>query len=262
VVLSSAARRAAKSAVLPLGLFGRRRPGDVVILCYHRVGAGNREIDLPLATFRRHLDRLVERERVVSLDSALSSEDGGGVVLTFDDGFRDFSDHVLPALVGHRLPAVLYLATGFVEGEEEALPGDSLSWSQLEEAVATGLVAVGSHTHRHVRLSKVSETEAQQDLRRSKELIEDRLGVACRHFAYPWGVGINGSDRIVRRLFQTAALHGWKTNRAGRIDPYELGRTPVLRSDGQVFLRAKVAGILDSEGLLYRALGRGPWRKD
>jgi len=261
VILSSAARRAAKAAVLPLGLFGRRRPGDVVILCYHRVGAGSREIDLPLETFHRHLDHLTERNRVVSLDRSLGTRDGGGVVLTFDDGFRDFHDHVLPALVRHRLPAVLYLATGFVDGEQAATPSDSLSWSQLREAVATGLVTVGSHTHGHVRLSKVSEAEAERDLRRSTELIEDRLGVPCRHFAYPWGVGLNGSDRLVRRLFETAALHGWKTNRVGRTDPHELGRVPILRSDGRLFFRAKIAGILNSEGLLYRALGRGPWRQ-
>jgi peptidoglycan/xylan/chitin deacetylase (PgdA/CDA1 family) len=260
VILSSAGRRVAKAAVLPLGVLGRRQPGDVVILVYHRIGAGNREIDLPVAAFRRHLDRLVG-ERVLSLDQALGDGDGGAVVLTFDDGFRDFADHVLPALVQHRLPAVLYLATGFVDGERAAVAGDSLTWSQLREAVATGLVTIGSHTHGHVRLSTVSEAQAEEDLRRSKELIEDRLGVACRHFAYPWGVRINGSDRVIRGLFETAALHGWRTNRAGRIDPYELGRTPILRSDGQVFLRAKVAGMLNSEALLYRALGRGPWRK-
>ena len=258
--LNSVARRAAKAAVLPLGALGRRRAGDVVILVYHRVGAGHREIDLPLAAFHRHLD-LLQGEPMVPLDDALGAE-RGGVVLSFDDGLRDFADHVLPALVRHRLPAVLYLATGLVDGEQAAPPGDSLSWSQLREAVATGLVTVGSHTHGHIRLSKVSTAEAEDDLRRSKELIEDRLGVACRHFAYPWGVGINGGDGVVRRLFSTAALHGWRTNRAGRIDRYGLGRTPVLRSDGQLFFRAKVAGTLNSEALLYRALGRGPWRKD
>jgi peptidoglycan/xylan/chitin deacetylase (PgdA/CDA1 family) len=258
--LGSVGRRVAKAAVLPLGALGRRRPGDVVILVYHRVGAGNREIDLPLRTFSRHLDHLVG-ERVLPLDQAMEADDGGGVVLSFDDGFRDFHDHVLAALVRYRMPATLYLATGFVDGQHAAPASDALTWSQLREAVATGLVTIGSHTHAHVRLSGVSEAEAEEDLRRSKELIEDRLGVACRHFAYPWGVGINGSDRVVRSLFESAALHGWKTNRAGQIHPYELGRTPVLRSDGQVFLRAKVAGLLNSEALLYRALGRGPWRK-
>ena len=72
--------------------------------------------------------------------------------------------------------------------------------------------------------------------------------------------GIPRGDRAARRLFRSAALDAWRTNRAGRIDPYRLGRVPILRSDGRFFFRRKVRGELDSR-LLYRALGRGPWGK-
>ena len=96
-------------------------------------------------------------------------------------------------------------------------------------------------------------------MRRSKDLIEDQIGSACRHFAYPWAVGSPAADRVARRLFDTAALDAWRTNRAGRIDPHRLGRTPILRSDGQLFFRAKVNGLLDGEGVAYRLLRRGPW---
>jgi hypothetical protein len=96
-------------------------------------------------------------------------------------------------------------------------------------------------------------------MRRSKELIEDRLGTACRHFAYPWGVGSPAADVISRQLFETAAIDAWRTNRWGAIDPHRLGRTPVLRSDGTAFFRMKVRGWLDLERVVYRAMGRGPW---
>ena len=45
------------------------------------------------------------------------------------------------------------------------------------------------------------------------------------------------------------------------MDPWRLGRTPVLASDGLTFFRAKVQGRLDGEALAYRLLGRGPWRR-
>jgi hypothetical protein len=95
-------------------------------------------------------------------------------------------------------------------------------------------------------------------MRRSKELIEDRLSVACRHFAYPWGVSSPIADREARRHFESAAV-GWGKNRAGRFSVYRLSRNPVLRSDGRLFFRAKVGGLLDAERFLYVVAGRGPW---
>jgi peptidoglycan/xylan/chitin deacetylase (PgdA/CDA1 family) len=258
--ISSFARRGAKVAVLPAGAWTRRRSGDFVALLYHRIGVGDREIDVPTAAFEAQVASLVERDRILSLDQALSSEAPDGVVLTFDDGFRDFSDTVVPCLARHRAPAVLYLATGLVANGRGATD-ESLTWSQLEEAVSTGLVTVGSHTHDHMDLSRVDEATAEEQMRKSKGLIEDRLQVECRHFAYPWAVASPPADRVARRLFHTAALDAWRTNRRRRLDLHRLGRTPVLRNDRGALFRAKSRGLLDGEALLYRALGRGPWRR-
>jgi peptidoglycan/xylan/chitin deacetylase (PgdA/CDA1 family) len=259
---SSLARKAVKAAVLPGGMMTGRRPGDVVVLLYHKVGGRGGEIDLPAALFERQLAMLAGRDRVLTLDQAVAGDRAGGVVVTVDDGYQDFHETVLPLLVRYQVPAVLYLATGLVAGEG-AGPDDpeALTWSQLEEAVSTGLVTVGSHTHSHVDLSVAPERRCEEELTRSKGLIEDRLGIACQHFAYPWAVGSPIADRLVRRLFASAALHAWRTNRAGAVDPWRLGRTPVLASDGLAFFRAKLQGRLDGEALAYRLLGRGPWRR-
>jgi peptidoglycan/xylan/chitin deacetylase (PgdA/CDA1 family) len=258
----SVIRKASKAAVLPLGVFGRRRKGDVVMLLYHRVGVGDREIDLSVHAFERQLRILKGGGRVLSIDEAFERGSAGGVIITFDDGYRDFYEHALPLLVKYRVPAILYLATGNVANEGTGTIRDnSLSWSQLQEAVGTGLVTCGSHTHSHADLSRASEAMAGEEMRRSKELIEDRLGTECRHFAYPWAVGSDAADRVARRLFDTAALLPWKTNRTGKTDLHRLGRVPILRSDGRLFFRAKVSGMLQTEALVYRALGRGPWSR-
>jgi len=258
--VSRMARKATKAAALPFGLAEPMRRGDVAILLYHRVGAGNREIDLDTPAFERQMAYLGDLAKVRTLDEALASDGSGGVVVTIDDGLRDFHEHVLPVVMRHSIPVVLYLATGLVAGAATARAADALTWSHLGEAVATGLVTIGSHTHNHVDLSKVSEEEAEGEMRRSRGLIEDRLGVPCRHFAYPWAVSSPAAERAARGHFRSAALR-WQTNRRGRIDPFRLGRTPVLRSDEGMFFRAKVDGRLDKEAVAYRLLRRGPWRR-
>lgn len=214
------------------------------------------EIELAPEMFEDQLEDLVATERLLTLDEVLAGDPDGGIVVTFDDGYRDFYDAALPLLVKYHVPATLYLATGLIADRRSA---DALSWSQLRDAVDTGIVTLGSHTHGHTDLSKTDEATAETEMRRSRDLIEDELGTTCAHFAYPWAVGSAGADRAARRLFRTAALDAWRTNRVGRVDPYRIGRVPILRSDGGFFFRRKVRGQLDTEAWLYRALGRGPW---
>ncbi|MGH2727709.1 MAG: polysaccharide deacetylase family protein, partial [Actinomycetota bacterium] len=254
-MLATLIRRSAKAAVLPAGLLARRKPDDIVVLLYHRLGNAPAEIELSVNAFERHLATLASKHEPRSLDGALEK---GGVVVTFDDGTRDFHSHALPLLVRYQVPALLYLATGGVNGG--STEPDPLTWDHLAEAVATGLVAIGSHTHGHADLSKATEEQAEEEMRRSKELIEDRLGVECKHFAYPWAIGSPAAERAAQKLFVTAALDGWRVNRRGTTDRYRLARIPILRSDGQFFFRAKVGGRLNAERVLYQAARRGPWR--
>jgi hypothetical protein len=129
-------RKAAKATVLPAGVVTRRRPGDVVVLLYHRVGDGPEEIEISRLALARQLSWLRQHDRVLSLEQALAARSDGGVVLTFDDGYRDFHDEVLPMLREHGLPATLYLATGLVEGHAASNGRPRLSWDHLRDALS------------------------------------------------------------------------------------------------------------------------------
>lgn len=258
--LSTIGRRAIKAACLPLGL-SRLGRNDLVLLIYHRVGDGTREIDLKVDEFESQVRYLSTHHRLLTLDEALLPGRPGGVVLTFDDGYADFIQQVVPLLESYRVPALLYLATGLVgTGHLDGLPESSpLTWDELREVTSSGLVTVGAHTHTHANLARTDELTVERELRMSKDLIEDNLGVRCEHFAYPWGATSPAAEALVERNFHSAALGNWRNNRSESMDPQRLGRTPVVRSDGQVFLRAKARGLLEREGAVYRLLGRGPW---
>lgn len=260
------ARRAIKLAA---GLTDAvRRPArGLVVLIYHRVGTGTSlEMDLPRSEFERQARRLAHGASVAAIDDALTVVENAGhegpdpVVLTFDDGTADFVEHALPVLVPLGLPSTLYVATDFIEsGREFPYGGRPLSWSALSDAVSTGLVTVGSHTHTHALLDRLDPRSVADELDRSIGLIEDRLGFTPRHFAYPKALLTNqASEPEVRRRFASAAIGGCRPNPYGRTDPHRLLRSPVQTSDGWRWFERKLAGGMAFEDDLRRVVNR--WR--
>lgn len=240
------------------------RPG-VVVLLYHRVGRRSTvEVDLPRSLFSEQMAAIAGR--AVPLDDALSALAGPApsgaatpVAVTFDDGTADFVDEAVPVLVEHGVPALLYVATAFIE-EGRSFPdaGTPASWSALADAASTGVVSIGSHTHTHALLDRAAPAEVEQELDRSRKLIEDRLGVSADHFAYPKAVaGSPGAEAAVRARFRSAALAGTRPNRYGATDPYRLARSPIQLSDGMRWFEAKLEGGMALEDRLRRVINRG-----
>jgi peptidoglycan/xylan/chitin deacetylase (PgdA/CDA1 family) len=266
----SLSRQAVKVAAAAIDRW-RPAPAGIVVLIYHRVGAGTGvEVDLPVSMFDEQLAHLRERGPVLSLDDALvalagpAPEGPAPVVVTFDDGTADFVDHALPVLVRHQVPATLYAATGFIdEGRDFPDEGRPVSWAGLREACSTGLVTVGSHTHGHTLLDRLPDDEVAGELDRSIERIGTELGTPPRHFAYPKAVPpAPAAARAVAARFASAALAGTRPNPWVTTDPQRLARTPVQVSDdrthrGRTWFERKVEGGLGAEDRLRALLNRG-----
>jgi peptidoglycan/xylan/chitin deacetylase (PgdA/CDA1 family) len=61
-----------------------------------------------------------------------------------------------------------------------------MTWEQLREIRADG-IAIGSHAHSHVVLSRLDIEQQREELRRSRDLITQRIGGSVRSIAYPTG---------------------------------------------------------------------------
>jgi peptidoglycan/xylan/chitin deacetylase (PgdA/CDA1 family) len=200
------------------------------------------------------------------------------VVITFDDGTADFTEHAVPALARHGLPATLYVATQFVEnGEPFPWGAPPVSWAALRDAAAQrllpearargtssgggALVTIGSHTHAHWLMDRLDPAMVDADLDRSIELIGDHIGSTPAHFAYPKAVvGSPSAEVAVRRRFRSAALATSRVNRVGRTDAHRLWRTPVQRSDDHDTFVRKADGGLRLEGELRSLAARVRYR--
>jgi peptidoglycan/xylan/chitin deacetylase (PgdA/CDA1 family) len=235
----------------------------VRILAYHLVGAGTQSpVDVPVDVFEAQLDSL--DGRVQSLDEALErleDEDADGdaatVVLTFDDAYANFYEEVYPRLVQRQLPALLYVPTGFVDGQQPApMRGAeglaACTWEQLGEMAASGLVTLGSHTVTHPSLTHIALEQAERELSVSRMRIEEMVEQSVPHFCYPRGLWSRRLEPLVAHEYATATMGG-----GGSItfpyEPLRLQRTSIRREMGadlrpiagaQVWLEERLANIV------------------
>ncbi|MCP4681366.1 MAG: polysaccharide deacetylase family protein [Desulfobacterales bacterium] len=180
----------------------------ISILMYHQVGVFSNP-KTHRATFchvRRFKAQMAYLRHfgydVISLQEALDAlfeagpEDGAdqghSVVLTFDDGYRNFMENAFPVLRKYDFPSTVFLVAGLLGKTAEWLARDGrfapdmLDIEAVREMRAEN-VTLGSHTMTHPCLTRVDSAQRTRELRESKALLEDLLGEEIRHFCYPGG---------------------------------------------------------------------------
>lgn len=262
-------RRLAKRLALALDVAVPGSTG-MIVLAYHRVGRRTPSpVDISTSMFRRQLAHLAATASVVTLDAGIDSmHDLAHVspfptVLTFDDGTADFVDVVLPLLVEYSIPATLYVSTAFVDGRlRYPANGEPISWAGLREAVSTGLVTIGAHTHRHRLLDRCSLDTAKIELDISNQRIADELEVVPEHFAYPKAVPAAGPvEDEVKSRYRSAAVAGTRANHPRSFDPHRLRRSPIQEADGWEGFVRKLEGGMRAEDDIRRLMNRVRYRR-
>ena len=114
------------------------------------------------------------------------------VFLTFDDGFRDVFENALPVMRAHQARGIQFLVADLIgkTNEWQQRAGDVMEPLMDEKEVRDWLAAgqeIGSHTRTHPRLTQLSPVAAREEIIASKKSLEDRFGIAIRHFCYPYG---------------------------------------------------------------------------
>jgi len=173
------------------------------------------------------------------------------VVLTFDDGYRDFFTDAFPILKKYGFTATVFLPTAFIDKTALGLRGkDHLSWSEIRELQAEGFT-FGSHTVHHPQLLDLRPDQVEYEIRKSKETIEEKTHKSVEFFCYPYK--FPQQDRrfigLLRSLLHDAGYRTCTTTRIGCANHSDNGfflpRLPVNSGDDISFLRAKIAGGYD-----------------
>jgi peptidoglycan/xylan/chitin deacetylase (PgdA/CDA1 family) len=136
------------------------------------------------------------------------------IALTFDDGTLGEYDHAWPILKKYNYPATFFVHTAFVGVKSSK---DHMTWDQLRELQATGLIDIQPHTVNHPDdLRTMSDAEIQRELNDSKAVLEKEMGTKVRFFAYPNG---NGDERVAKYLEAAGYQAAWDEERAWDASP-------------------------------------------
>lgn len=100
------------------------------------------------------------------------------IILTFDDSNLSVYENAYPIMRSHGFVGVAYVVANRLHAE------NYINTDQLKELIAAGW-EVGSHSMTHADLS-LDRTIVNDEVLRSKQVLEEQLGVTIETFAYPY----------------------------------------------------------------------------
>lgn len=189
---------------------------EVIILTYHSVGSNGDFFTVDPDAFRRQMEYLRNNYSIVPLSEVVNFVKGKkemprrSVSITFDDGYQDFYFNVCPYFRRYKLPATVFVTTGYV-GQEWPFSKHGLgmlTWNEIEEISNNG-IEIGAHTVTHPNLQEENPSKAECEIMESKREIEKHLKKNVRFLSYPFG-------RYTNRLLEIAENSGFEAVFGGR----------------------------------------------
>jgi peptidoglycan/xylan/chitin deacetylase (PgdA/CDA1 family) len=227
---------------------------SVPVLCYHQFGEHvGSTLMVSTATLEGQLRLLVDggftvipvRQLVERRLGRASSLPERPVALTIDDGYKSIYSDFFPLALKYRIPTTIFVYPSAISTLHFAL-----TWEQIAEMQASGLIDVQSHSHTHPNMSleehSLSGPTFDQFIRReldlSRQAIEARTGRKCDMLAWPYGI-------------YDAALEQ-DAQKVGYIAAFGLGRRPATPADDIMALPRFV--ITESNrGSAFERIARG-----
>ena len=159
------------------------------------------------------------------------------VMITLDDGLKSHGEVAAPIFEKYGVKAVFFIPVELI-GQK-----GHMDWEELKDLIRRGF-EIGSHGWRHIPLTGLSEKELRQEFERSKEILENKLGVPIKSFSIPRGF-FNGAMREIAHAagYEFLFTSSFDTNAKG-CDLFELKRMVVKKSTTDRQFSAMIEGNL------------------
>ena len=190
-----------------------------------------------LEAFREHGYNAVTVKDYIKYTEGEYSLPENPFIITFDDGYLSNYTYALPLLKEYDYKASVFVVTGSVGVSDIAFP--HFNWQQAKEMQESGYIDIYSHTNSHTDLTTLTPAQLTIEFRRSKIMIESRLGTTCDAFAAPFG-------RFTPEAVACATAAGYKLMmRVGEV-------CGDVTADGIISLkRHTVTGDMSAQDVIY-----------
>lgn len=173
------------------------------------------------------------------------------VVLTFDDGYRDFYENALPILVRYNFVATMFIASSFIAEDRRTFSGiECMTWTEVRHLRDAG-IEIGSHTVTHPQLLAIPRTAVDVEIGASKILLEDKTGASISSFSYPYAFPQRDAPfmNVIRGILEKHGYNAGVSTILGTATEQDeimfLKRLPINSYDDLELLNAKLEGGYD-----------------
>jgi len=121
-----------------------------------------------------------------------------GFKLTFDDGLKEHITIALPILKKYKMKAIFFPITS-----KKVFPGvrwigqEFMTWDNIKELHENGM-EIGCHTHTHPRLSRLSKTDQEIEIKTSTRIITRKIEKPV-WFSYPYSSFNNATVSLIKK---------------------------------------------------------------
>jgi peptidoglycan/xylan/chitin deacetylase (PgdA/CDA1 family) len=185
------------------------------------------------------------------------------IAITFDDGLADFLTGAMPILKKYHFPATLFITTGYVghtsswlarEGEQNR---PMLSW---DEIASLDGIELGAHSHTHPQLDIIPLSQARKEIERSKNILEQQLGIPVNTFAFPHGYYTRKLRELIEEKGFTSACIVGHSMATTTSDGFALPRIIIASDVTTTILEQYLQGVGLRKAGAWRTILRTTWR--
>ncbi len=168
-------------------------------MMYHHVKSDRCSNDIEI--FEKHIAYIAKN--FTPLFPTMETLPCNAICLVFDDGYYDFYKYIYPILQKYQVKALLAVVPKYILDDTDKDDASRLNhehnelfhaykdatfctYKELQEMQNSGLVQIVSHSYSHQNLLE-DGIDIKEELCKSKEILEEKLGTTVESFVYPFG---------------------------------------------------------------------------